>query len=334
MNLIAIAVAVAAGIISYIATRLVLQNAERLGIVAHANERSSHAGVRPTGGGLGIATGSAVAAIPMAAVSPWPALPILICAFAIAAVGYIDDVRSLSPATRLVAQFALFGAAAGCILLAAGATPLALATLAVVTVAGVYWLNIFNFMDGIDGLAASEAAFVLSAGGVLAAMGMPSILGEPVLVWMVSLAAAAVGFLVLNWPPAKIFMGDTGSLHLGFATGILAVLPVSLGWLTVAQWLILGAAFLADATVALVHRVARGENVTQAHRRHAYQFLARRYGHRAVTIGFAAVNVVWLLPLAALAGWMRQWEWLVAAVAYLPLVVAAVWTGAGRPEQS
>jgi Fuc2NAc and GlcNAc transferase len=333
LNLLGLVVTIAAAVIAYIATRLVMQNAERLGLVAHSNERSSHEGDRPTGGGLGLATGSAVAAVPMAAISPWPGPMVLACTFLIAVLGYYDDSRSLGAGFRFIVQFLLFGLAAASILLGPGVSLAAILVWGVVVVAGVYWINIFNFMDGIDGLAASEAAFILAAAAMLAVMAFPELSNQPMTLWMLGLAAAALGFLLLNFPPAKIFMGDTGSLHLGFAIAILAVLTVALGWLTLPQWLILVAAFVADATVTLAHRAIRGENVTEAHRRHAYQFLARRFGHARVTLGFGAVNVVWLLPLAMLAGFMRQWEWLAVAAAYVPLVAGAIWAGAGRPEE-
>jgi Fuc2NAc and GlcNAc transferase len=127
-------------------------------------------------------------------------------------------------------------------------------------------------------------------------------------------------------------MGDAGSTWLGFIIAMLALLTVSWGWLSAWQWLILGAAFVTDASVTLARRLLRGEKVTQAHRRHAYQALSRRWeSHRAVTLLFIAIDVVWLLPLALWAG-MGAAGWLAALVAYAPLVALALLAGAGAPE--
>ena len=152
--------------------------------------------------------------------------------------------------------------------------------------------------------------------------------------WIVALAASGAAFLLLNWPPARIFMGDAGSTYLGFMQAFFALDTVASGWLTPWQWLILGAVFLTDATVTLLRRLLNGERIFEAHRRHAYQVLSRRWGgHRPVTLACIAVNIVWLWPLAYLAGLAPEFGWLVASAAYVPLIVAALAVGAGAPEK-
>ncbi len=195
----------------------------------------------------------------------------------------------------------------------------------VLVLAGALWINLFNFMDGIDGIAASEAIFLLLGAALLTWLAEPAIVEHPLFWWMIGLAAACLGFLVLNWPPAKIFMGDAGSTYLGLMTAFFAFASLSGGWLTLPQWLILPAAFVADSLVTLFRRAARGEAIWRAHRSHAYQALQRRWNsHLKVTLLYLAVGVLFLLPLAWLAGAYPQWGWAAVFVAYAALIAAAI----------
>jgi Fuc2NAc and GlcNAc transferase len=204
--------------------------------------------------------------------------------------------------------------------------------------ASVWWINLFNFMDGIDGIAGMQAIFMLLAGAAMAMWTEPEAVHSPVWMWMLCVAAAAAVFLLLNWPPAKIFMGDVGSTWLALMVFALALLSVQAGWLSYAVWLVLGAVFETDATVTLLTRMLRGERWYKAHRSHAYQRLSRRWqggckeGHRAVTLLVVAVNGLWLAPWAwACLQWPARSVAFVAA-AHLPLLLAALWLGAGRPD--
>lgn len=189
----------------------------------------------------------------------------------------------------------------------------------------VWLLNLYNFMDGIDGIAGTEAVTVAVSGALLHWMH-----GEPeVAMLLLSLAAASMGFLLWNWPPAKIFMGDVGSGFLGFVFAVLA-LGLSSGALNLWVWLILLGVFVVDATYTLLRRLVRGERVYQAHRSHAYQRGARRWGsHKNVTLAVGAINVFWLLPLAWVAAVYPDWGVVALAVAWLPLLGVAVALGAG-----
>ena len=120
---------------------------------------------------------------------------------------------------------------------------------------------------------------------------------------------------------------------MGFIIAFFVLATVALGWLTLWQWLILGALFFADATVTLVRRLRLKERLFQAHRRHAYQRLSRRWkSHRLATGFYIAINVIWLLPMAALAG-DRMFGLFAAIIAYAPVVVLMLRVGAGRPEE-
>jgi Fuc2NAc and GlcNAc transferase len=148
------------------------------------------------------------------------------------------------------------------------------------------------------------------------------------------LCAASAGFLIWNWPPAKIFMGDVGSGYLGYVIAVLAMAATRDNPAAVWVWLILGGVFFVDATVTLARRSLLGERLDEAHRSHAYQWLARRWrSHRRVTLSVLAVNVFWLLPAAWLAmRYPRAALWSLAG-AFAPLIILAIAAGAGRREQ-
>lgn len=208
----------------------------------------------------------------------------------------------------------------------------------VVLLVGVWWINLFNFMDGIDGIAGVQAVFMLMAGTALAPWGNPDAMPSPIWMSMLCVVAATVGFLLLNWPPAKIFMSDTGSTWLGFMIFALALLTIQAGWLSHAVWLVLGAVFVTDATVTLLTRMARGERWYEAHCHHAYQRLGRRWqgernaGHRSVTLLVAAINLLWSSPLAWACMQWPQWIPGLVILAYAPLVVDSLALRAGRAE--
>lgn len=290
-----------------------LRNASRLGLVQAPNARSSHVKPTPTGGGIGIVLGMIVAGAYAAVQLGWTAGLVLVAAMLLAAVGLRDDVKSVHWTIRLGTQFVLFGIVAFTLL------PPLLAIPAVI--GGVLFINIFNFMDGIDGIAGMEAAFVFLGAAIIIAADTSAVW------WLSALAAACLGFLVLNFPPARIFMGDVGSTALGLTIASLAIFPLGLSlW----QWLILPAVFLSDGLVTLGRRIMQGERVFEAHRRHAYQLLSRKYGsHRVVTLGALAINVIWLLPLAWSARDPVLAPWL-TILAYAPLVVGAYLVGAGK----
>ncbi|MDO6386071.1 glycosyltransferase family 4 protein [Uliginosibacterium sp. 31-12] len=188
-------------------------------------------------------------------------------------------------------------------------------------------INFYNFMDGIDGLAGSQAVFVAGAGGVMLSLtggdGMP--------LWL--LAAASAGFLLLNWPPARIFMGDAGSGFLGYALFLHALYATTSGQTTLWPWMILLAVFMTDATLTLLRRALRGIRVTEAHRTHAYQWASRRAGaHRPVTLVILCINLLVMLP-AALA--TQAWPTIALPVCLLifALLVGLAWYfDAGVPE--
>jgi Fuc2NAc and GlcNAc transferase len=321
----------AALLISALLTGVIRYLARSYGLLDVPNERSSHTRVTPRGGGAAIVvsvTAAMLALVYMGRIDYKLLIAVLGGGIAVAAIGFIDDRRPIPARVRLIVHF---GAAAWAV--AWIGAPDVFHVGAVLAVLGIVWtLNLFNFMDGIDGIAASEAVFICCSAALLAFLGeFPTQLGTLGGV----VGAACGGFLLWNWPPARIFMGDVGSGYLGYVLGVMGLFAVREDPQSLWIWLILGGVFFVDATVTLVRRFANGQRLAEAHRSHAYQWLARRWGnHKLVTVAVIAVNLLWLLPAALLVGVHREWAGWITAFSLLPLVGLAMISGAGRPEQS
>ena len=248
--------------------------------------RSLHIRPTPTGGGTGIITALALVAV-LAAPGADDALDgtvavLLALAGLLCITGLLDDLRGLGVGTRLVVQSCC--AAVVVAVLMAPVSPAVLILLSGICLVG--FTNVFNFMDGIDGLAATHAAFAGLAGALL----IDDKAAHAELVFLLSTTGAcAAGFLAWNWPPARLFMGDAGSLPLGFLLTALALLATQAGALDGWCWLILWAPFLCDAGITLVLRAMARKPLFRAHREHAYQRLAEG-GHRRVTAGLLFVG--------------------------------------------
>lgn len=254
---------------------------------------------------------------------------------ATACIGLADDRFDLSSKIRIVFHFLVVGAMLLGSELPAVVTPLGSLSggvlYAVVLVAGVWWINLFNFMDGIDGLAAGEAICLCM--GLALLISLSGAEETPTVPWLFALAAASAGFLVLNWSPAKVFMGDAGSNYLAAIFLALAFFEISVGTVNYAAVSILAACFVTDATITLVTRALAGEQFFAAHRLHAYQKLSRRWnGHRKVTVLYLVINLIWLYPLAYAATAFPQYGWAAIVAAYVPIAIMCVRAGAGVPE--
>jgi UDP-GlcNAc:undecaprenyl-phosphate GlcNAc-1-phosphate transferase len=255
---------------------------------ATPNARSLHEGDVPRAGGVAILTGLLVAVLIAPPPVPGSAGVWLAAVAAVAAVSFADDIRGVPPALRLVVQFA------AALLVVAQMIDLAVAPLAMlaVAVAIVWGANLFNFMDGSDGLAASMTIVGFSAYAVAAAYAGASWLPHA------AIAGAALPFLAVNRPRASMFMGDVGAVPLGFLAAALGVAGVVQdawpAWFPVLVFL----PFLADATLTLAARALRREPVWLAHRSHFYQRLnTLGAGHR----GTLAIYAGLMLACAAFA---------------------------------
>lgn len=326
------------GVFAYVVAAWVRRHAARLRLVDVPNHRSSHVQPTPRGGGVGIALGGLMAGAAIYGIGnflSWAFMMVCLLSFLLATVGLRDDIRPMSARKRLAVHFIT---SAGLVWIFGSPYVLRLpldltlsggVVFMLLCLAGMWWINLFNFMDGIDGLAGLQATFMLVAALGLAVWGHPHVLHHPGGVWMMCVAAATLGFLWLNWPPAKIFMGDVGSTYLACMIFFFALTTVQQAWVSYAVWLVLAALFITDASLTLLARVWRGERLHEAHRSHGYQRLSARWGsHRKVTLLSVAINLLWLLPLAwACLLWPgMDWAWVM--MAYLPLVLG--WLVIGR----
>lgn len=334
-----VAIAVLVGLAAAAGTCWLRRHALRSRWLDMPNARSSHSTPTPRGGGLAIVAGasgglSALAALGLIDFALWLAL--VPGGVAVATVGFIDDRRSVPPSLRLAVHF---GAAAFALVVFGGVPPMQFGpsiidlgwTGHLLGLLAIVWtLNLFNFMDGIDGIAASEAVFVMAAAITLAILTGPLVQAHAA---ALVLAAACLGFLAWNWPPARIFMGDVASGYLGYAVAVLALAAGRTQPHAPLLWLALGSAFFADATATLVRRMLRGERIHEAHRLHAYQQLARRWrSHGWVTVGLLLANLAWSVPLAALGAAEPSRAAAAAGLALAGWLVVVAIAGAGRQE--
>jgi len=329
---------VLAPLVSATLTGVVRRLALAQGLLDIPNQRSSHELPTPRGGGIAfVLTGSAglVGLLLLGSIGT-DLFASLLGGLVVAAVGLLDDRHSVNPGVRLSVQ-AIAALWAVCWLhglpaLQVGRSILAfgIAGYAVGIVAIVWSVNLFNFMDGIDGIAGSEAVFIAFGGAALTLMTGGS---APVADAALLVGAACCGFVLWNWPPARIFMGDVGSGYLGYMIAVVALAATRANPTALWGWLILSGVFFVDATTTLVRRLLRGERVYQAHRSHAYQWLARRWrSHRRTTLAVLLVNVAWLMPCALLATALPRQGAAIALCALTPLVLLVLWAGAGRSE--
>ncbi len=316
--------------VSLLLTGLIRRYALDYALLDHPNARSSHTHPTPTGGGAALALGFFLA---IGALRYWELLSgdvswtLLGGGVLITCIGAWDDIAPMVAKWRLLAQWLAALWAVYCIgaptSLNLGIYTLELGWAAYpLWVLGVIWVtNLYNFMDGIDGLAGTQAVTAGLGGGIL----LWGFNAPGLALASLALAAASGGFLIWNWPRARIFMGDAGSGMLGFSFAVLALAGERDHTMPAAVWAILLALFILDASYTLLARLLRGEAWYHAHRSHAYQRLVQTgIPHRRVTLWALFINVVvlwpaagiiwrypgllpWVLAGVVLAGWLVWW---------------------------
>lgn len=301
------------------------------------NDRSSHVVPTPRGGGLAIVAITLFALLILALLGIVPqrvAIGMFGAGTLVAGVGFADDHRHVHSGLRLLAHFIAAGWLVSWIgpvpALGVGGRSIALgfAAYPLAILYTVWLLNLSNFMDGIDGIAAIEAITVTVGSAIVYILGARA--NADMLMPLV-VAGAALGFLIWNWPPARIFMGDVGSGFLGVMMAGLSLEAAQVSPRFFWSWLILLGAFIVDATVTLIRRTIRGERFYEAHRSHAYQHAAVRFGsHRPVTVATALITLAWLLPIALLVGGGTLDGAVGLVAAYIPLVALVIWLKAGE----
>lgn len=326
-------------LLSGLLTRYWLALASRHAWLDRPNHRSSHIYPTPKSGGIGFVLGFSVLAVVHHADGQLPLvqLTLVLAGLVLALAGLLDDMRNLPIRLRLgtqllVVSFAVFMLDGVPVLVLPWQVLDSPLVLTLLYVLGLCWLvNLFNFMDGIDALAASEAIFFCLA---LAFFTSGDASGD-VQALALGLAVAVTAFLFFNLPPARLFMGDLGSNYLGYLLGVLGLLAIRTGTINLWCILILLGCFIVDATLTLLGRIRSGSLWYHGHRSHAYQLAAIRLGsHARVVMLIMLINCLWLLPLAALSLYFAQWGLVVTLLAWAPLawLVLVLRTGAEDAE--
>lgn len=294
---------------SYLLTAAVRRWALGRGVLDRPNHRSSHSHPTPRGGGISfvVITQAFLCFLYWRYPEQRPVWLALAGGLPVAAIGWLDDVRRLPSPVRLTVHLAAAAWAVywlgGLPLLETGRGALRLGPIgSPLAVVGIAWsVNLYNFMDGIDGLAAGQAVVAGAVGG-----GLLLLSGAlPMALFAGVLALAVAGFLVWNYPRARIFMGDVGSGYLGYLFGTLALASENHGGMPLLVWVLLLGPFVVDATATLVRRMVRREKWWEPHRTHAYQLAVQRgFSHAQVT---GAVLVLdGLMAVLALVAWWRS----------------------------
>jgi len=324
------------GTASFILTWALRRYALARQILDIPNARSSHVVATPRGGGMAIVAsylGTIILLMVSDAIAHSMAWALLGAGSGVALLGFLDDHGHIAARWRLLGHFA----AAIWILGWLGSFPpleilgwqwdLGWLGFIIGALYLVWLLNLYNFMDGIDGIASVEAICVCVGGALIYLLSDQA--GLAILPGL--LACAVAGFLYWNFPPARIFMGDAGSGFLGIMLGALSLQAGFIAPQLLWAWLILLGVFIVDATMTLGRRFFQGEKVYEAHRNHAYQHAFRRYGHLRVTLSVLLINIIWLIPFAVMVGTKKVDGVIGVVIAYLPLLFLAIRFNAGKP---
>jgi Fuc2NAc and GlcNAc transferase len=325
-------------VISVILTGLLRALALRIRILDVPVDRSAHSAPTPVGGGAAIVLLSAASALYFYAdgTLPHSIFMALLGAYVVAFLGFIDDLRSIHAKWRVPLHIA---AAIWSVAWLGDVAPIDFGLVSInsqwilqplAVVALVWLLNLYNFMDGIDGIAGSELVCV----NLVSLFFVINSTDYSVTLIIMVLGAASAGFLAWNWEPARIFMGDVGSGFSGFMLGLLALITMQQGSMTVWSWLILLGVFVVDATITLLRRFLVGERWYDGHTSHAYQHAARHYkSHGKVTMTVVLINICWLTPWSVASVVFPKLGFFLSLLALGPLVMLALKFDAGKSGQ-
>ncbi len=328
------AVFILSNVLTYVLRRYALAH----NIIDCPNHRSSHVIPTPRGGGVAFVV-SFLITIPvfeyLGLVTLIESMAFIVLGLGVASLGFLDDHYSISASWRflghvffcVIAVWWLGGMSSLCFLGFCVSNHLLLASFLVIYL--VWLLNLYNFMDGIDGLAGFEAISVcLSVACLYGFSGRAYLVFLPLL-----LAISVAGFLVWNFPFARIFMGDAGSGFLGFILGVLSIQGASIQPVYFWSWIILLGVFIVDASYTLISRALAGYRIYEAHRSHAYQRASRRLnGHIKVTFAVVILNTLWLFPLAMSVGFHYIDGFIGFMIAYIPLIFLCIYFKAGQSD--
>lgn len=313
-------------VLTWLAVAGALRLAVRSGMLAQPGPRASHRLPTPTGGGIGIVAGLCLLALLPALRQALPSFWLVAVVPGLAllgGVGWADDRRELSAVLRLLVQLAVSAWLLVCLehWATRGATSPGLIDH---PVAFAFWwlaltwvMNAYNFMDGSDGLAAGQGVFAACLLALLFILA-----GAPALALAACLVAAAcLGLLPWNLPPARVFMGDAGSVPLGYALGALLLAGVLGGYLGLPVAILVLAPFLIDATLTLLTRALRGERWYNPHNSHVYQrLITAGWSHGRVLALYQAINIIIVVPGVGLGTMYSKLAWPLTGLTLLVLV--------------
>jgi Fuc2NAc and GlcNAc transferase len=297
------------------------------------NNRSSHTIPTPRGGGLAVVLATFIAMLIAYAsgLSDAAAIYLLAPGLLMALVGISDDLLTLNIRIRLIIQLVVACIISGMVLSHTPELTFLTLSFGLAAVFGIVWLtNLYNFMDGIDGLAALQTIFVC---GSMSFLFYQQGTHQETIPLMLALGSASLGFLYWNFPQAKLFMGDAGSLFIGIIFATLMVWTARDNLSTACYWLIILTVFIADASYTLIFRVATGQKFYLPHRSHLYQKIARMLqSHTKATLLIMSFNLLWLFPLTVMVQFGKLNAIAALFLAYLPALYATYRVKAGKPE--
>jgi Fuc2NAc and GlcNAc transferase len=312
-------------------------------LIDNPNERSSHTIATPRGGGVSIVIIFSIILLILYLLNQIELnyfTALFVGGLLVGTIGFLDDHRHIPAGWRmsvhfLAALWAIYWLGDNSIInLSEGILHHGLYIDLVALFMIVWFLNLYNFMDGIDGIAGIEAITTAGAAAFILILTSPvSGQHQNYVLTLLILAVAVLGFLVWNWPPAKIFMGDVGSGYLGYLFALFIIDTAIDTMMTVWVWFILLGVFIVDATLTLLRRIVDGKRWYEAHRNHAYQHAAQRWNsHRKITLSVLSINIFWLFPLGWLAAIKPEWGASLTAGAYMPIIILAFYLHAGKSQ--
>ncbi len=311
-------------LISFLLCFVYISLARRRSWLDYPNRRSSHRLPVPTGGGIAIfiSFSLAIKFLPGSLELNFSTVLLALSTLLLALVGFLDDIYCLGIASRGCIYLTISAIAVFTIFFENNYLSATYLEIIFASLGLFLFLNLYNFMDGIDGLLSVHTVI-----STLLAIFLFSIQAKPTnLILLCSiLCAVHIGFLSWNWSPASLFMGDAGSIPTGFLLGIIAFESVIEGTVSIAAWLIIFSPFLADSLSTLLVRALRLKNIFKPHSSHIYQKLARKWNsHHRVVFAMIVFQCFWCAPLVYCVVIFPEQENKLVMLAYLPLALGLV----------
>ena len=245
-------------------------------------------------------------------------------------VGLIDDYKEMNIYTRLIAQFFSASLIIYYFQISDDNNYLNQESFLIIIISiilSMWLMNLYNFMDGIDGYAASECVFVSFSSALIIYLNNENSI---LYLYLLGFGFSSIGILIRNWYPAKIFMGDTGSVSIGLLFAFFIFYSASESMISIYTWLILLSIFISDSTYTLFVRIVTKKDITKPHLTHAFHLLAtNRNSQIFVTKKMIFINILWVLPMAMLSNYFMVYNIVITFIVYLPMIIYLIRIGAG-----